>query len=156
MKKIVLVDLDGVMVDFKSGIDQLTVEEQNEYQGREDEFPGIFSLMHPKKDAIESYQWLSHHFDTYILSTAPWENPSAWSDKLEWVKKYLSEYAHKKLILSHHKNLVMGDYLIDDRNARGVDKFGGKHLHFGQNYETGELHEYPDWASIRDYFSELI
>lgn len=156
MKKIVLVDLDNVLVDFQSGIDQLPVAVKNEYEGRLDEVPNIFSLMHPMKGAIESYQWLTQHFDTYILSTAPWENPSAWSDKLEWVKKYLSDYARKRLILSHHKNLVMGDYLIDDRTVRGVDKFSGKHLHFGQNHETKELHEYPDWASIRDYFSELI
>jgi len=30
-------------------------------------------------------------------------------------KKYLGESAHKRLILTHHKNLNHGDYLIDDR-----------------------------------------
>ena len=30
-------------------------------------------------------------YDVYILSSAPWKNPSAWSDKLEWVKKYLGQ-----------------------------------------------------------------
>ena len=62
-------------------------------------------------------------FDTYVLSTAPWENPSAWSDKLVWVKKHLGQLAYKRLILSHHKNLNSGDFLVDDRTRNGVDKF---------------------------------
>lgn len=45
--------------------------------------------MLPMADAVEAFQRLSEQYDTYILSTSPWENPSAWSDKLEWVKKYL-------------------------------------------------------------------
>ena len=63
---------------------------------------------------------LKDKYDIYILSTAPWDNPSAWSDKLEWVKRYLGEVCYKRLILSHHKNLNAGDYLIDDRKKRMV------------------------------------
>ncbi|NCG08090.1 MAG: 2-C-methyl-D-erythritol 4-phosphate cytidylyltransferase, partial [Verrucomicrobia bacterium] len=59
-------------------------------------------------------------FDSYILSTAPWGNPTAWSDKLEWVKKHLGEVAKKRLILSHNKQLNKGDYLIDDRSRNGA------------------------------------
>ena len=29
------------------------------------------------------------------------ENPTAWSDKLEWVKGHLGAPAHKRLILTH-------------------------------------------------------
>ena len=47
-KKILYVDMDGVLVDFQSGIDQLDEAKQNEYKGREDEVLGIFSLMKPK------------------------------------------------------------------------------------------------------------
>ena len=77
MKKILYVDMDNVLVDFQSGIDQLSESVQNEFEGRLDEVPGIFSLMKPMTDAIEVYNELSQFFDTYILSTAPWENPSA-------------------------------------------------------------------------------
>ena len=69
-------------------------------------------------------------FDTYILSTSPWNNDSAPTDKLRWVKKYLGNVAYKRLILSHHKNLNIGDYLIDDRTKNGADRFRGEHLHF--------------------------
>ena len=79
--------------------------------------PGIFALMEPMQGAIESFIELTKYFETYLLSTAPWNNPSAWSDKLLWTKKYLGEHAFKRLILTHHKNLNTGDYLIDDRSS---------------------------------------
>ena len=65
------------------------------YMGRYDEVPGIFSKMLPLKDAIESFNELSEHFDAYILSTSPWENHSAPSDKLKWEKSYLGSKMHK-------------------------------------------------------------
>ena len=115
MKKVLYVDMDNVLVDFPSGIAQLDESVRNEYEGNIDEVPGIFSLMAPMPDAIEAFKELSQLFDTYILSTAPWENPTAWSDKLIWVKNHIGKVAHKRLILSHHKNLNDGAYLIDDR-----------------------------------------
>jgi len=131
MKKILYVDMDNVLVDFPSGISQLDESVQQEYAGRLDEVPGIFSLMSSMPNAINAFIELSELFDTYILSTAPWENPSAWSDKLLWVKNHIGKPAYKRLILSHRKNLNDGAYLIDDRTKNGVDAFIGEHIHFG-------------------------
>ena len=136
--------MDNVLVDFKSGIDKISYENKIEYEGRLDDVPGIFSLMVPIKNAIESVEKLSKTFDIYLLSTAPWDNPSAWSDKVIWVKKYLSEVAYKRLILSHHKNLNKGDYLIDDRTANGAGEFEGEHIQFGSD-------KFPDWESVLEY-----
>ncbi len=108
--KIVYVDMDNVLVDFPSGINRLTPEIKARYENDLDEVPVIFSLMDPMPDAIESYHLLAKKFDTYILSTSPWLNPSAGSDKLLWVQKYLGEVAYKRLILSHHKHLNKGDF----------------------------------------------
>ena len=146
MKKILYIDMDNVLVDFPSGIAQLEPSLVAEYDGRLDKVPGIFSLMEPIEDAIESYNQLSQQFDTYVLSTSPWENPSAWSDKLLWIKKHLGEHAYKRLILSHHKHLNAGDYLIDDRLKNGVEKFTGEHIHFGTK-------EFPDWESVVNYLN---
>ena len=136
--------MDNVLVDFPSGISKISKALQSEYEDRLDEVPGIFSLMEPLKGAIESYKKLSQKFDTYILSTAPWKNSSGWSDKNEWVKKYLGDVAYKRLILSHHKNLNYGDYLIDDRLANGANLFEGEHIHFGSD-------KFPDWESVCSY-----
>ena len=89
MAKILYVDMDNVLVDFRSGIARLDESHVREYEEHLDDVPGIFALMDPVEDAVESFKTLSKHFDTYVLSTSPWENPSAWSDKLEWVKKHL-------------------------------------------------------------------
>ena len=144
MKKILYVDMDNVLVDFSSGIEKVPEGQKIKYQGRMDEVPGIFSLMKPFSGAISSYRRLSMKYDTYILSTAPWENASAWSDKNLWVIKHLGEVAYKRLILTHHKNLNFGDFLIDDRTANGAAQFKGKHIMFGSK-------EYPNWKSICNY-----
>ena len=144
MKKILYVDMDNVLVDFPSGISKISKALQSEYEDKLDEVPGIFSLMEPIEGAIESYKKLSQKFDTYILSTAPWKNSSGWSDKNEWVKKYLGDFAYKRLILSHHKNLNYGHYLIDDRLANGANLFEGEHIHFGSD-------KFPDWESVCSY-----
>ena len=100
--------------------------------------------MDPIPGAIAAYEELATMFDTYILSTAPWGNPSAWSDKLLWVKDYLGKSAYKRLILSHHKNLNDGDFLVDDRLKNGVDRFKGEHIHFATP-------KFPDWETVVHY-----
>ena len=144
LSKILYIDMDNVIVDFQSGIDKLSDKEQVKYEDRLDNVPGIFSLMDPMENAIASVEKLSKVFDTYLLSTAPWDNPSAWSDKVIWVKKYLGEVAFKRLILSHHKNLNKGDYLIDDRLKNGASDFGGEHIHFGQ-------YQFKNWNIVTEY-----
>ncbi len=142
--KILFVDMDNVLVDFKSGINNLSEKDKNKYLKNYDEVPRIFSLMNPMPNAIESYQKLSKTYDTYILSTAPWNNPTAWSDKLLWVKRYLGKYAYKRLILSHNKNLNFGDYLIDDRLANGAGDFKGELIQFGSE-------KFKTWKDVLNY-----
>ena len=143
-KKILYFDMDNVLVDFPSALPKVEPKLLQEFEGRLDEIPGIFSLMDPIIGAVEAFERLSNVYDSYILSTAPWENSSAWSDKNEWVKKYLGQSAHKRLILSHHKNLNRGDYLIDDRTANGAGEFQGEHIHFGSS-------RFPNWREVLSY-----
>ena len=142
--KIVYVDMDNVLVNFQSGIDKLSSKQFNEFKGRYYQVPNIFSLMDPLEGALDAFEKLSSKYDTYILSTAPWTNTTAWQDKIEWVQKYLGKLAYKKLILSHHKNLNAGDYLIDDRLRNGAGKFKGEHIHFATD-------KFPDWDTVLNY-----
>jgi 5'(3')-deoxyribonucleotidase len=142
--KTLYIDMDNVLVDFQSGIARISDADRITYEGRLDEVPHIFALMDPLPGAISAFYELSVIYDTYILSTAPWDNRTAWSDKLDWVKKHIGENAYKRLILTHHKNLNRGDFLIDDRTKNGVDKFSGEHIHFGTE-------KYPNWDSVLTY-----
>ncbi len=148
MKKIVYLDMDNVLVDFKTGIDKLDKETVNKYRNRLDEVPGIFSFMTPYSGAIDAVNKLAGKYDLYILSTAPWLNPAAWRHKLEWVHKYFGKdkdsVFYKKLIISHHKDLNKGDYLIDDRPNNGAENFEGEWIHFGSE-------KFPDWDAVTAY-----
>ena len=145
-KKILYFDMDGVLVDFESGIRRLPLETIKEYEGRLDEVPGIFALMDPMPGAIEAVIKLAECYDVYILSTAPWKNPSAWADKVSFVHKYFPQVFHKRLILSHHKDLCKGDYLIDDRSRHGADSFEGEWIQFGSE-------RFPDWKAVLRYLT---
>ena len=137
----ILIDLDNVLVDFRSGIDACSEAIKDDRAQRKingldedwDEVDGIFSLMEPMPGAVAAFKKLTKRHDVFIVSTAPWGNPSAWSDKLKWVKKHLGDCAEKRLILTHHKYLVDGDILIDDRRKRGAGAFKGLHILFGSD-----------------------
>ncbi|MFM2098176.1 MAG: hypothetical protein RIT06_804 [Chloroflexota bacterium] len=147
-KKILYIDMDNVLVDFPSGMRACDAAQLARYGDRPDEIPGIFGLMQPMPGAVAAYHELRELFDTYILSTAPWNNPSAWSDKLAWVKHHLGPTAEKRLILSHNKHLNRGHYLVDDRPNNGAELFGKRHnqkwLHFGHEpfHTWGEVVAY--------------
>lgn len=53
----------------------------------------------------------------------------------------------KRLIITHNKGLNKGDYLIDDRLAKGVTDFDGEHIHFLTD-------RFPDWKSVLEYLCE--
>jgi 5'(3')-deoxyribonucleotidase len=122
-----------------------SAQSKREYEGRLDDIPGIFSLMEPMPGAVDAVRLLSKYFDLYILSTALWNNISAWLDKAAWVQKYFGDgkdsIFYKRLIISHHKNLNRGDYLIDDRTKNGAGEFEGELIRFGSE-------PYPDWKAV--------
>lgn len=143
-KKRLYFDMDGVLVDFESGLAQQDEQTLKEYEGKYDEIPGLFGLMQPMPGAIEAVHKLNEHYDCYILSTAPWNNPSAWSDKVTWITKHLDDVFHKKMVITHCKNLCKGDILIDDRGKNGTSLFEGEWIEFGSE-------RYPDWNAVLDY-----
>ena len=144
MKKTLYIDMDNVLVDFGSGMAACDPVLLKQYEGHPDEIPGIFGLMQPMPGAVEAFQELASIFDTFIASTAPWSNVQAWTEKRIWVEEHLGERAQKRLILTHHKNLLRGEFIIDDRTRRGVDRFEGEHVHFGTE-------RFPNWATVLEY-----
>lgn len=154
MKKTLYVDMDGVICDFDSAFNHLEPGVREQYRGREDQIPGLFALMDPIPGAIEAVTELAGLFDTYVLSTVPWANTSGASQKIEWIQRHFGKDKHsplwKRVILSHHKHLNQGDFLVDDRPHRnGAAQFaetnaGATTLHFGSP-------DLPDWAAVLDY-----
>lgn len=137
-KKVIYVDMDGVLADYNGRCKELNVNPNNT-----DNIDGFFRSLKPLPGAIEAYRKLNEIYDVYVLSTAPWENVTALSDKNAWIKEYLPE-AYKRVIYTHHKNLCIGDYLIDDRTKNGAGEFKGELIQFGTE-------KFPDWNSVLKY-----
>lgn len=154
-KKVIYIDMDGVLADFESELYSAYPELLNIPRGTpeskemvdficQNKYRDIFNNLKPMKGAIDAYNYLCNHYDVYILSTPMWGLPESYQHKREWVERYLGDNAYQKLILSHNKGLVKGDYLIDDRLKHGVEDFEGEHVHFGQD-------GFNDWEAVLSY-----
>ena len=93
-RKIVYVDMGGVLMDFHAGLELIGDELRKEYAGRYRDVPHIVSYLPPVKGAVEAMHALqqSGKYDVYILSTARWSNPTTWSGRVEWINRYLDKY----------------------------------------------------------------
>jgi 5'-nucleotidase len=142
--KILFIDMDGVIVDFLQSIDNHP--EKDNYKGREDALPDVFLNALPMEHAIDSVGKLLDcgKYEIYIASTAPWATVESLTHKRIWIEKYFGEKLKKRLILTHRKDFLMGDYLIDDRTKNGAGEFKGELIHFGAD-------KFPDWDSVLEY-----
>ena len=138
MKKIVYIDLDNTLADYQGKAEEMNINPKDAKH-----IKGFFSSLEPLAGAVESYNKLTKYFDVYILSTAPWSNPHSLVEKMEWVKKHFPA-AYKNVIFSHHKDLNMGDYLIDDSVRNGASEFKGEHIQIGSD-------KFKDWKTVIDY-----
>ena len=138
MKKIIYIDLDNTLADYLGMANALRINPSDAKH-----IPGFFRNLKPMEDAINSYNLLNKYFEVYILSTGPWSNPLSLVEKVEWVKEYLPD-AYKNIIFSHHKNLNIGDYLIDDSTKNGAAEFNGEHIQIHSD-------KFPNWNSVNKY-----
>jgi 5'-nucleotidase len=152
-KQIVYIDMDGVIVDFKREIDLYFQKDSNLefiYRENPDEIPGIFKNPQPIEGAIESILKLSQQgkYDLLIATSATWGNVESAMHKREWIERYFGDLFKKKMIITHRKDLLLGDYLIDDREANGAKDFKGELISFGWAYDKDEWNEYPTWEDV--------
>lgn len=142
-KKRVLVDMDGPLSNLNLGLyygwDVLWPEDQPEkIMQREcfwlddmDNFvenadekskviwqaEGFFESLEPAEKglgivAMKEMVQLGH--EVYIATSAGDKITHAASEKFEWVKKHLGIEWLGKMVVAHDKNVIDGDYLIDD------------------------------------------
>lgn len=153
-KKILFLDMDGVLVDFGGHFETIKNSDKfigEFYKNNIDRIPGIFRNPPPIKDAIESVRKLYENgkYEMYIATAAPWGNPESASDKRYWIETHFGRMFRKRMVVTHLKHLLIGDYLIDDRTANGAGDFGkltgrGEHIHFGQG-------NFKNWNDVLTY-----
>lgn len=157
MKKILYIDLDGVCADFDAAINKLCPELETDPKyldldvrsAKVDElcqkYPNIFQYLEPIEGSVEGVNILFEHFEVYFLSTPMWEVLRSFMDKRFWIERIFGSKVKKRLILSHRKDLAIGDYLIDDRTKNGAGEFKGEHIHFRSDSR------FMNWPSVVEY-----
>lgn len=161
-KKILYVDMDGVLTNFEEALFRLfphlrEYEPHSEALGKQiDELcapgqPGarMFLDMEPIEFAVESFHILYDLYNVILLTSAPWLCHESSSDKRVWAERVLGPKVKKRIVISHFKGLMIGDYLIDDRIKNGVADFKGRHFHFGS--EEAAL----NWPKMINTLSKL-
>ena len=137
MKKTIFIDMDGVIANFAKAA------EEGGWKHRPDKHVN-FGELEVMPGAEEALRKLNQDFDIFIASTPPWDRPDMWGAKREWIAKHFP-YLKRKLILTHRKDLLIGDILIDDSRWRGQPDFQGQWLWFGSNQRC------LDWPSTMEY-----
>lgn len=158
-KKILYIDMDGVIADFDIALEIYDSEinnfnHQNDLMQAEIRNQKVDMICETNDDffyqiplingAVEAINKLFEIFDVYFLSTPMWNAPHSFTGKRIWIEEHFGELASKRLILTHRKDLNVGEFLIDDRLCNGVENFQGTHIHFGTN-------EFPDWETTYKY-----
>lgn len=154
-KKILYIDMDGVIADFEKGIKSydptLEVSDKlpnwEEREKKVDDIvlrnPNFFSELEPINGALEYVNKLMEIYEVYFLSTPMSSVPNSYSNKAIWIKKHFGYLAVKRLILTHRKDLCIGHYLIDDRVKNGAGQFKGELIPFVYSENAWkEIYEY--------------
>ena len=137
----IFIDMDGVIADFEKA--------SNEFQrihgktNRPDKWVDYRNL-DVIEGAIEAVAKLNADHEVFIASTPPWTRPEVWGHKREWIGEHFP-YLKRRIILTHRKDLLIGDILIDDSRFRGQPDFQGEWFWFNKNWNNKNWEACMKW-----------
>ena len=121
-KEILYLGMDGVLADFESGIKDIPHYQIYNYNGV-DNVPHIFRNLPIMDGALNAVSKLarSGKYELFIATSASWNNISAASDKRAWLGDHFGEIFHKRMFITHRKDLLIDKYLMSLHTNRFND-----------------------------------
>ena len=139
----IFIDMDGVIANFEEAAAAEAVLKGVPKLSRPDLFVNYRHL--PVIDgAIEAVAKLNADHEVFIASTPPWLRPEVWGHKREWIGEHFP-YLKRRIILTHRKDLLIGDILIDDSRYRGQPDFQGEWYWFNKNWDSRNWNACLEW-----------
>ena len=86
--------------------------------------PGFFRHLPVMADSVEVLNELNKKYEVFIVSAAM-EFPNSLKDKYDWMMEHFPFITWKQIALTGSKDLVFGDYMIDD-HVKNLKGFKGK------------------------------
>lgn len=143
-KKRIFIELDNVIINTELGFSTPDNNLINIDKSKHGDKSYNLINIEPMPGAIEAINELKKHFDIYILATALWENSYIWSDKMAWINHSFDNVFQKRIIVTHFKNLLKGEYLIHSKENNYNNEFEGECIKFGCEH-------CPDWNTTVSY-----
>ena len=114
--------------------------------------PGFFRHLPVMEDAVDVLRELNQRYEVFIVSAAM-EFPNSLKDKLEWLLEHFPFFTWKQLALCGSKDLVFGDYMIDD-HVKNLKGFKGKPLLYtaAHNLEVTGYDRIDNWKDAARMF----
>lgn len=176
MGPVILVDMDGVLVNFvgtwkklwnAKHPDRLITDDPTVFP-LEDAYSGIASVeevleifdtpdfflsMEPMPGAIEAFKQMQESGLELFICSAPTSRSTSHAQKIDWVEMHLGREWVRKTILAKDKTLVQGDYLIDDNPViTGIYDPTWEHILFDASYNREEQDKFrinwKNWPSL--------
>jgi len=148
MKKLrIYIDMDGVISDFDKAAKQTAIEKGVSKLTRPD-LHVDYLFLDIIEGAEEAVKYLHEHHEVFIASTPPWTRIQVWADKRAWLERWFPDLK-RKLILTHRKDLLIGDVLIDDSRFRGQPDFKGHWFWFNKDWEN------KNWKACLEFIKKL-
>ncbi|MBO0899400.1 hypothetical protein J1G43_05420 [Cellulomonas sp. zg-ZUI22] len=181
---LVLVDMDGVLVDLEAAFwdafetahpagprrtdgdrTVFRIDEQLDPQWRDAvrsimAAPGFFGGLRPVPGAVEALdEMLDEGWDVRICTAPLLHNPTCASDKLASLARHFGQRWAERAVITKDKTLVRGDVLIDDKPVVNGDWTPvWKHVVFAATYNQAAPSPYrlTGWASWRQTLTPLL
>ncbi len=143
-KKIVFIDMDGVIADFdKAAPHREDIDPPEMY------IPNFYINLEVMPGADEGIATLLSlpKLDVYIGTKGSTGALYNFTEKAQWISMYFPRLL-KKLNIVCDKSLLRGDFLIDDMPSLWKHKFQGEFITFDKNNPE------KSWKEIAQYFKD--